>query len=134
LWLSLGIVRLIQGEVEEPALLSRKSLIASRRRGRRTREGAFEVFILACCATRTGDYRRAAELTGAHDVIDAEILATVPAGAYWWSQSELEVRNDNRARLREILGEIEFEQAYARGTKLSFEKAIDLALGRASTA
>jgi tetratricopeptide (TPR) repeat protein len=134
LWNNLGLVLLYQEEFEEAALLSRKALIASRRRGRRTREGAFELYILACCATRTGNYREAAQLTGAHDAIDAEIIAAVPVGAYWWSPFELEVRNDNRARLREALGEIEFAQAYAIGARLNFEEAIDLALVRSAPA
>lgn len=63
-WSDLGVVSLLQGELGDAALWSRKALIACRRTGNR-RGAAFAVFVLACCATATGDYRRAAQLTGA---------------------------------------------------------------------
>lgn len=40
------------------------------------------------------------------------------------------MREDNRARLRQVLGEDQFERAYAVGRALSFDEAVDLALGR----
>jgi hypothetical protein len=40
------------------------------------------------------------------------------------------VRDDNRTRLRQLLGESEFERACGVGRGLSFDEAADLALGR----
>jgi hypothetical protein len=43
---------------------------------------------------------------------------------------EKRVRDDNRARLREVFDADEFERAYVVDRALSFEEASDLALGR----
>lgn len=123
------MVLLLQGELEEAAQWSRKSLIACRRLGNR-RGAVFATFVLACCATGAGEYRRAAELTGAHDVIDADIIQGAPNRAHFWTLLEQQARGDNRARLCELLGESEFERARDSGRELSFDEAADLALGR----
>jgi hypothetical protein len=132
-------VLLLQGELEEARLLSRKSLIGWRRLGRR-RAAANALFQLACCATGTGDYHLAAKLTCAHDVVDADTTAAVPGatwllpGAYKSTSAEQRVRDDNRGRLRQVLGEAEFERAYTVGRGLSFDEAANLALGRVRSA
>jgi len=137
-WGHLGFVLLLQGEPEEAALWCRKSLVANRRLGRR-KSAATAIFKLACCATGMGDYRLAAQLTGAHDVMHAAYADddVAPAGAFKWSKwgpLEQKVRYDNRARLRHVLGEADFERAYAMGRHLGFDEAADLALGRARLA
>ena len=129
LWNGLGFVLRFQGEFDEAALWCRKSLIGSRRLGQR-RTAAFALFLLACCATGIGDYSRAAKLTGASDAIEADIVAVTPQ-AYVWTSIEQQVRDDNWARLRQALGDREFERSYAVGRGLTFEAATDLALGRA---
>jgi predicted ATPase len=134
LWQGLGFVLLLQGELEEAALLCRKSLIACRRLARRGADAAFALLLLSCCATGAEDYRRAAQLTGAHDVIEADILDLAPKRGYDWTPWEQEVRDDNRARLRQVLGDDGFERAYVLGRGLSFEEAVDLALGRVRSA
>jgi hypothetical protein len=90
--------------------------------------------VLGCCATRDGDYDLAAGLAGAHDAIDAAIIDHAPTGAHWWSPVEQRVRDDNRGRLREALGDAEYERAHAAGAQLRVEEAVDLALGRVRSA
>ena len=84
--------------------------------------------MLACCATGAGDYCRAAQLTGAHDVIDATVSDASPD--YYWTPLAQRMRDDNRARLRLALGEGEFDRAHYAGRTLSLDQAADLALGR----
>jgi tetratricopeptide (TPR) repeat protein len=129
LWIDLGLVLLAEGKFEEAARLCRKALLSSRRQGRGVNV-VTEIFALACCATGTGDYRRAAQLTGAVDVLDAEVVEVVPNLALVWTPLERGLRDDNLARLREALGECEFARAYDLGKELGFEEALDLALGR----
>ena len=83
-----------------------------------------------------GDYRLAAQLTGAHDGMHGAYAGDDVAleGAYrWnkWGRLDQDVREDNRARLRLALGEADFERDYAVGRGLSFDEAADLALGKA---
>ena len=127
-WHLLGYVMFLEGEPEDAAPLYRKALIACRRHDPRL-VGAL-IFHLALCATSTGDYRRAAQITGAHDLLDAALLAGAPAMAYELDPSDQKRRDHNRARLREALGEEEFERAYAIGRGLSLEQSCDLALGK----
>lgn len=130
-WSDHAIVLLLLGELKEATSFGRKALIGKRRRGRSA--VGFTIFVLACCATGTGDYRRAARLTGAHDVIDTEVINLVHRGSYRWTAPEQQARDDNRARLRQVLGDEEYEREHAVGKALSFEQAIDLALGRANS-
>jgi predicted ATPase/DNA-binding SARP family transcriptional activator len=129
LWIDLGVVLLGEGKFEEAARLCRKALVSSRRQGNRANV-VTEIFALACCATGTGDYRRAAQLTGAFDVLDADVAEVIPSRAQVWTPLEQRLRDDNLARLREVLGEREFGRAYDLGRGLSFDEAVDLALGR----
>jgi predicted ATPase/DNA-binding SARP family transcriptional activator len=128
-WGSLGWVLLLQGELEEAALLARKSLIACRRVGRRG-GAASAIFKLACCATGLGNYPLAAKLTGALDALAGHINDVVPDKAYKWSALEQRMQDDNRKRLHRALGGPEFERAYIEGSGLSVDEAADLALGR----
>jgi tetratricopeptide (TPR) repeat protein len=128
-WGSLGWVLLLQGELEEAALLARKSLIACRRVGRRGGT-ASAMFKLACCATGLGDYQLAAKLTGALDALAGHINDVVPDKAYKWSPLEQKMQDDNREQLHRALGEAAFERAYMEGSGLSVDGAADLALGR----
>ncbi|HEV2309771.1 MAG TPA: hypothetical protein VGU73_04570, partial [Acidimicrobiia bacterium] len=65
----------------------------------------------------------------AHEVADGAI-SQVDSTKVYWSPTEQRMRDDNRALLRRVLGEDEFERSYAIGAALSFDKAVDLALGR----
>jgi hypothetical protein len=137
-WGHLGLVLLLQGEPEEAARWCRKSLVTSRRVGTR-KSATIAIFKLTCCATGTGNYGLAAQLTGAHDVMHAAYMSddVPPEGAYRWNKwgpLEQKLRGENRARLRQVLGEADFESAHALGSWLSFDQAADLALGRAPSA
>jgi predicted ATPase/transcriptional regulator with XRE-family HTH domain len=129
-WRLLGDVMLGEEEPENAALLYRKALIACRHHDPRL-AGAL-IFHLAVCATSTGDHQRAAQITGAHDVLDATLVAAAPERAYQQDPSSQKLRDDNRARLREALGEEEFGRAYTIGKGLNLEQSCDLALGKVS--
>jgi predicted ATPase/class 3 adenylate cyclase len=133
LWQNLGFVLLLQGELERATILARQSLIACRRRGSRL-EATFAIFILACCATRTGESLRAAQLLGAHDVIEADVVGVAPDRTFVSTEFEQRAREENRESARRLLGDDEFERAYGFGRGLSFDEAIDLALGSAHSA
>ena len=73
LWAWLAEVMLLGGEPTKAAPLCRRALVESRRYNPITVVGA--VRTLAKCAVAMGDPRRAAQLTGAADVVDADLLA-----------------------------------------------------------
>ncbi len=76
---------------------------------------------LACVAGDLGDWYRAAELHGvAQTGLDR-------MGSPW-QQPEGRYRQESMAMVRAHLGTALFAEAYARGTALSFDDAIDLAL------
>jgi hypothetical protein len=125
----LAVTWLLLDEFDEAALLARKALVACRRLGNR-RRAAFAVFVLACCTAASGDYSRAAQLTGAHDVIDAAVLRDAPNRAHFWTDLEQARRDDNRNQLRHLLGADDFERLSAVGAGLSFDEAADMALGK----
>jgi tetratricopeptide (TPR) repeat protein len=127
LWGNHGVFCYLLGEVEGAERYSRRSLVSARRLGLRLDESAWNFFVLACCATSNGDFARAAQLTGAHDAIDAGLPE--PSRGIW-SPLEIEMRDRNRARLVEALGEADFERASTVGRGLALDKVADLALGR----
>ena len=128
-WTGLCFVLFRQGEFDEASLTARKSLIGGRRLGHR-RTVAFATFVLACCATSIGDSHRAAQLTGAHEILRADLLAAAGDRAYPFGSDRHQARTDNEARLRQLLGPDDFERAYEIGARLDFEDAVDLALDR----
>jgi predicted ATPase/class 3 adenylate cyclase len=85
----------------------------------------------ACCATWRGDHERAARLHGAANV---DINAALEAGAINWSEAERNLQEKDQAKLREILSERAYEDAYHRGAQLSPEQAVELALGQTTAA
>jgi tetratricopeptide (TPR) repeat protein len=127
-WRLLGYVVYLEGKPQNAAVLYRKALTACRHHDPRL-VGAL-IFHLALCAASMGDYRRAAQLTGAHDALDAALVAAAPAKAYEQDPSDQKLRDDNRARLRKALGAEESERAYTLGKSLRLEQACDLALGK----
>jgi len=127
LWANQSIYSYLLGDVEEAERYSRRAFLSARRLGRPLDGNVWNVFVLACCATSNGDFARAAQLTGAHDAIDSG-LPEPSRGT--WSLLEIEMRDRNRARLVEALGQAEFERASAVGRGLTLDKVADLALGR----
>jgi non-specific serine/threonine protein kinase len=80
----------------------------------------------------TSATRRAAQITGAHDVFYSALVAAAPTATYEQDPSDQKLRDDNRTRLREAMGEEEFERAYTIGKSLDLEQSCDLALGKTS--
>ena len=100
------------------------ALRISRRRG--IRSGIAHASLgLACLAADTGDWLRAAVL---HGVAQAFLD---PSGQPW-EGFEARYRRDSLDQVRAHLGQDQFDRAYARGMRLSFDEALDLASGKAS--
>jgi len=96
------------------------------RRGRRTGDkyvlaGAFRG--LGYLAADLGDWHRAAILYGAEHALMDQIGAL-------WSPFDARRRQEGLDQARAALGDKQLQQAYARGKALSFDQAIDLALGK----
>jgi predicted ATPase/class 3 adenylate cyclase len=125
LWTNLGLLCYLSGEVDDAERYSRRAVLSARRLGIPLSD--YNVFVFACCATSKGDFLRGAQLTGAHDAIDARLPESWRG---YWSPMEIEMRDLNRARLVEALGEEEFERASAVGRGLPSDRVADLALGR----
>jgi tetratricopeptide (TPR) repeat protein len=123
----LSFLLLRSGEFDEAVLVSRKALIGARRLGHR-----FVIsdmfFVLACCDAGTGDFHRAAQLTGAHDA--SEDAGAASKSVWVWTGVRQQARDDNRKQLLEALGEREFARTYGVGRALSLDEAFDVALGR----
>ncbi|HVB51631.1 MAG TPA: adenylate/guanylate cyclase domain-containing protein [Acidimicrobiales bacterium] len=127
LWANHGVTLYLLGEVDDAEEFSRRALLTSRRIGIQMSTTAWMIFVLACCATSRGDFVRGAQLTGAHDALTANLSET---GQGYWSALEIEMRENNRAALREALGEAEYERLLAIGRELSVDRLVDYALGR----
>jgi hypothetical protein len=98
------------------------ALRVSRRTGERS--GLAETSLgLACIAADLGDWDRAATLHGTAQ-------AFIERAGQPWQEPEASYRRDSLHKVRTSLGEEQFERAYTRGKALSFDQAIDLALGK----
>jgi hypothetical protein len=127
LWTNCGVACYLLGELEAAQRYSSRALRLNRRRGRSAADSIWTVFALSCCATSEGDFVRAAQLVGAHDAISQALDETDDSN---WSPLETEMRETNRARLVEALGEEAFDRARAAGAGLAFGRVVDVALGR----
>ena len=127
-WAGLGMALLLDGEPEKAVPLCRRALLAARRADPRTVVSAIEN--LALCAAALGDQRRAAQLTGAFEVLNAELVANAPALGWRLVPWELRMLEDHQVRLREALGDTELERCLEAGKRMSIEEACDLALGK----
>ncbi len=77
---------------------------------------------LACLAADLGDWHRAAVLHG----VAQTFLGRVGEP---WQEPEARYHHDSLHQIRAHLGDDQFEQAYAEGLALSYDDALDLALG-----
>jgi len=125
---NLALLRLIQDRHGEAASLVRTCLLLKRRLGPGVPGGEL-IFLAACCAAWDGDLARAAQLHGAGD---KEIAASLENRSIDWPDVEEELREREQARLRDLLGERAYWDAYRSGAQLSPEQALDLALARES--
>jgi predicted ATPase/class 3 adenylate cyclase len=92
---------------------------------KRTVAGA--ILGLACLAADQGAWRRAATLTGAEQGLLEQINVPRDPGDARYRQESLD-------RISAALGDEQLQHACASGMALSFDQAIDLALGRAPSA
>jgi hypothetical protein len=105
--------------------LSEAARLAHERRDRRVLSKALQG--LAVVALEAGDADRAARIWGA-----AAALLEGTGAAPTAPERELEARF--QPRLRQTLGEDDFERAWARGRGLSAEEAVEAALGEPAVA
>jgi tetratricopeptide (TPR) repeat protein len=127
LWSNAGGFNHFLGDYDQALQYSRRALNLSRRSGVSVEHDYWSIFTLSCVATLQGHYLLGAQLAGAHDGIEER--ASEPLGGYW-SQAEINARNNNRALLREALGDDEYERAIAVGNGLNANRIYDLAMGR----
>ena len=120
----MAILLLIEGRPAEAVPLVRRCLQVSRRAGIRL-DVCEVLFGAACCAAWQGDQLKAASLFGAADVRIGYALAD---GSITWSAIEEQLRAAEQGKLRELMGEHEFGEAYRQGTRLSRQQAVELAL------
>ena len=105
---------------------ARSTLEESLRIFRRTgdkRNMACAIRGLACLDGDLGDWHRAAMLHGAAQALLDQTGAP-------WDTLEARYRQESLDQAGAALGDEQFQRAYARGTALSFDQAIDLALGQ----
>jgi tetratricopeptide (TPR) repeat protein len=127
LWSNAGVFSHLLGDYDQAVQYSRRALNLSRRSGRSVEAEYWIIFTLSCVATLQGHYLLGAQLAGARDGIEER--ATEPLGGYW-SQMEIDARDNNRVLLREALGNDEYERAIAAGKSLNANRIYDLAMGR----
>jgi predicted ATPase/class 3 adenylate cyclase len=123
---NLGEVQRAEGDLDGARSTWQAALRTCRRNGN-ILWMAFACHGLALLAGDVGDWRRAAVLHGA-----AQALRDRIGGP--WEQSTARQREDSLGRARAHLGKEQLERAYAQGTALSVEQAVDLALGKADPA
>jgi predicted ATPase len=129
LWSNAGAFSFFLGEFDVAVQQSQRALRLSRRNGSPAEMDYWTIFTLACCATQQGHFVLGAQLTGAHDGFEERAIE--PLGGYW-SPLEIKAREDNRAMLREALGDDEYERALSIGKGLSADRLYELAIGRTS--
>jgi len=120
--LNLGMVQ----RAEHDPAGARSTLQEALRIGRRIgdkRNIALAILGLACVAGDLDDWHRAAVLHGAAQALLDQ--TRVP-----WDTFDARYRQESLDQAGTALGEGQFHRAYARGTALSFDQTIDLALGR----
>jgi hypothetical protein len=123
--INLGWVLRLEGDEAGAADAFRGALRDSHRVGSRP-DIPYATLGLACYASDTGDWRRAAVLHGFAD-------AFLGSSGEPWQDPEDVFRQQSLDEVRAHLGDADFELAYGRGTKLDLRSAIDLALNTGLT-
>jgi predicted ATPase len=128
LWIDAAVTLFLLGDVEEAERYSRQVVFAARRSGRLAPDLRYWLlFVLSCCATSQGKFARGARLAGAHDAVEAEIPV---AQRGYWPEIEVDMREQNRARLVEALGDQEYVRLCAEGAAMSHEQMVEFAMNR----
>ncbi len=81
---------------------------------------------LACLAADLRDWQQASELHSAAQ-------AFLNQGGLPWQQLEERYRQQSLGEVRSHLGDEQFDRTFARATALSYDDALDLALGKLRT-
>ena len=118
---SLGEVLLAERNLDGARSAFEDALRLSRRIGWK-RSAAEAILALARLAADTGEWHRAATLHGA-----AQALADQTG--FGWHPDEAEQRQESLDLIAAALGDEQLKRAYTQGTALTFDQAIDLALG-----
>jgi predicted ATPase len=118
--INLGWVLRLEGDEAGAAGAFRRGLRESHRVGDRP-DIPYATLGLACHASDTGDWRRAAVLHGFAD-------AFLGSSGEPWQDPEDAFRQQSLDEVRAHLGDADFEAQYSRGTRLDLRSAIDLAL------
>ncbi|HXW46387.1 MAG TPA: adenylate/guanylate cyclase domain-containing protein [Streptosporangiaceae bacterium] len=123
----LGILMFIQGEPDMAVPAVRRALLLTRRIGDPLGVTCDLLLAAACCASWQDQPQRAARLHGA-----AETARTgaIELGTFEWTDPELRLHEQDQARLRALLGEDCYGDAYRAGAGLSPVQAVELALSR----
>jgi tetratricopeptide (TPR) repeat protein len=118
--INLGWVLRLEGDEAGAADAFLRALLESRRAGKRP-DIPYATLGLACHASDTGDWRRAAVLHGFAD-------AFLESSGEPWQDPEDVFRQQSLDKVRGHLGDTDFEVEYGRGTSLDLRSVIDLAL------
>jgi len=118
--INLGLVLRTEHDLEAARSRLEEALRTSRRIGDK-RNMACAILDLACLATDLGDWHRAAVLHGAGQALLDQ------TGVQWGGADRF--RQESLDQARAGLGDEQAQRAYACGTALSIDEALDLALG-----
>jgi predicted ATPase/transcriptional regulator with XRE-family HTH domain len=119
---NLGTILRAEHDLDGARSTLQEALRISRRIGDK-RSMASATLALACLAGDLGDWQRAAVLHGA-------ARALLDQTGVRWDAFTVGIRQESLDQADAALGDEQFQQAYTRGMTLSFDQAIDLALGR----
>jgi predicted ATPase/class 3 adenylate cyclase/DNA-binding CsgD family transcriptional regulator len=117
---NLGLALRAEGDLDGARSMFEASLRISRQKGD-TRGMAYGFLYLTCVTGDLGDWDRAALLHGS-------VQAFQDRTGLPWDDFDARCWQDSLARVRARLGDERLERAYAQGTALSLEQALDLAL------
>ena len=121
---SLGEVLQAEHDLDGARSAFEDAIRLSRRIGHK-KPAADAILGLARLAADTGDWHRAATLHGAAQ-------ALVDQTGFVWDPDAAELRQESLDLIAAALGDEQLKRAYTQGTTLTFDQAIDLALGRSS--
>jgi tetratricopeptide (TPR) repeat protein len=122
--ISLGEVLQAEHDLDGARCAFEDALRLARRAGQKI-SIAGAILGLARLAADTSDWHRAATLHGAAQTLAGQTGVV-------WDSDEAEISQESLDRIAAALGDAQLQQAYTRGTALSLNQAIDLALQRAA--
>jgi predicted ATPase/class 3 adenylate cyclase len=120
----LAVMLLIDEEYQRAAPLLRQCLQVARRTGALL-DVSQVIFGTACIAAWDGWHELGGRLFGA---ADTDLRAATADASVLWTEPEQQLANREHARLRGLMGDAAFEEAFRSGTSLSRTAGVDLAL------